>query len=135
MSFLWKIEPFDIPSTDRTQPPKQIVGLEIMYLGGKVTVLEDAVPPLTLVIDYYDNEGRKREYLQDRIEVETIRNKGLEAGFTGESLDVFVGASMNTIVKHLIGGNTLQERRDALATLAQLFGQVVLPANQQTGTI
>lgn len=131
----WKIEPFDLPSTDRTQPAKQIVAIEIGYWGGKVVVSDSDYSPITLVIDYYDNEGQKREYLQDRVEVETIRNKAIALGMEGETLDGFVKGSMDTIVKNLIGGTTLAERRDALAGLAQLFRQVVLPVEAQTGTI
>lgn len=133
--YLWKIEPFDIPSTDRTQPSRQAVAIQIGFWDGLVPVLDTGYSPLTLVIDYFDNEGRKREFLQDRIEVKTIRDKATTLGLEGEEFEGFVKTSMDAIVKHLIGGNTLSERRDALAQLALMFGQVVLPVEEQTGTV
>jgi hypothetical protein len=133
--YIFKIEPFDIPSTDRTQPPKQIVGIELSYWGGKVAVSDLIYSPVTLIIDYYDNEGRKRDYLQDRVDADVIRTKAMAMGKEGAELEGFVKYSMDVIVKSIIGGVTLQERRDALAQMAQLFGQVVLPVEAQTGTI
>lgn len=132
---IFKIQPFDIPSTDRTAPPKQIVGIELSYWGGKVAVSDLIHSPVTLIIDYYDNEGRKRDYLQDRVDADTIRLKAMALGKEGAELEGFVKYSMDIIVKQIIGGVTLQERRDALAQMAQLFGQVVLPVEAQTGNV
>jgi hypothetical protein len=132
---IWKIEPFDLPSTDRTQPPKQIVGIELSYWGGKVAVSDLIYSPVTLIIDYYDNEGRKRDYLQDRVDADVIRSKAVALGKEGAELEGFVKYSMDIIVKSIIGGGTIHERRDALAQMAQLFGQVVLPAEAQNGLI
>lgn len=133
--FLWKIEPFDIPSTDRTRPVKQIIALEVGYWGGKVAVLDAAICPITLVIDYYDNEGIKRDYLQDRVEVGVIREKAIALGLEGEALEGFVKGCMDKIVKNLIGGETIEVRWVAFAELASMFGQVALPIEAQDGMI
>lgn len=133
--YRWKIEPFEIPSTDRTQPPKHIVAIQIGYWDGMVTVNDSDYSPVLLVIDYYDEQGLKREYLQDRVDVNTIRTKGLAMELEGENLDAFVKGCMDKIVKNLIGGVTKAERCAALTELAQMFGQVVLPVEEQTGTL
>lgn len=132
---IWKIEPFDLPSTDRTQPAKQIVGFSIAFWAGKVVVSDLLYSPVTLVIDYYDNEGRKREYLQDRIDADTIRVKGVAMEKEGAKLEGFIKYSMDVIIKQIIGGITLQEKHSALSQLASMFGQVLLPVESQTGTI
>lgn len=133
--YRWKIEPFEIPSTDRTQAPKTIVAIEIGYWDGKVTVSDADYSPVMLVIDYYDNDGRKRDYLQDRVDVNTIRTKGVAMELEGEVLEGFVKMVMDKIVKNLIGGVTRAERCAALTELAQMFGQVVLAEEYQTGSI
>lgn len=132
---IWKIEPFDLQSTDRTQPAKQIVGFSIAFWAGKVVVSDLLYSPVTLVIDYYDNEGRKREHLQDRIDADTIRVKGVAMEKEGAKLEGFIKYSMDVIIKQIIGGITLQEKHSALSQLASMFGQVLLPVESQTGTI
>lgn len=133
--YIWKIEPFGIASTDRTAPPKQIVGIEISYFAGKVAVSDLIYSPVTLIIDYYDNEGRKRDYLQDRIDSSVIRDKGTMMGKSGEELDGFIKYSMDVIVKHIIGGETIEERHTYISMLSSMFGQVLQPLEAQTGTI
>lgn len=133
--FLWKIEPFAIPSTDRTQPPKQIVAIEIGYSNGKVPVLDTGYSSLSLVIDYYDSTGEKRSYLQDRVDSGIIASKAIAMGLEGDAVEQFVQNCMDAIVKNLIGGATRAERCAALTELALMFGQVVLPVEEQTGTL
>lgn len=131
----WKIEPFELPSTDRTQPPKHIVAIGIGYWDGMIAVNDSDYSPVMLVIDYYDNDGRKRDYLQDRIDVNTIRTKGVAMELEGEVLEGFVKMVMDKIVKNLIGGATRAERCAALTELGLMFGQVVLAEEYQTGII
>lgn len=133
--YIWKIEPFDIPSTDRTAPPKQIVGIEVGYFAGKVAVLDSDFSPVTLVIDYYDNQGRKREYLQDRIDENVIRSKAGQIGVEGEYIEAFVKQSMDKIVKMFIGGVSIEVKYQALQQLAGMFGQVLIPIENQDGNI
>lgn len=133
--YIWKIEPFDIPSTDRTAPTKQIVGIEVGYFAGKVAVLDSDFSPVTLVIDYYDNQGRKREYLQDRIDENVIRAKAGQIGIEGENIEAFVKQSMDTIVKMFIGGVSIEVKYQALQQLANMFGQVLIPIEAQDGNI
>ena len=132
---LWKIEPFDLPSTDRTAQPKQIVAIEIAYGNGKVAVLEEGYSSLTLAIDYYDSTGEKRSYLQDRVDSGIIASKAIAMGLEGDAVQQFVQNCMDVIVKDLIGGATKVERCAALTELALMFGQVVLPVEEQTGII
>lgn len=132
---IWRIEPFEIPGTDRTAPPRQIVGIGISYYAGKVAVIDDAYSSITLVIDYYDGQGVKREYLQDRIDDRTIRSKAAQLEIPEEAVEEFVKTSMDQIVKSLVGGQTIEERHATLSQLAGLFGQVLLPVEAQTGTV
>ena len=132
---IWRIEPFEIPGTDRTAPPRQIVGIGISYFAGKVAVMDDAYSPITLVIDYYDAQGIKREYLQDRIDDQTIRSKAVQLEIPEEAVAEFVKGSMDKIVKSFVGGQTIEERHATLSELAAMFGQVLLPVEAQTGTI
>ena len=133
--YIWKIEPFEVASTDRTAMPKQIVGIEIAYFAGKVAVSDLIHSPVTLIIDYYDSEGQKREYLQDRVDMSVIQSKGIAMGKSNEELEGFIKYSMDVIVKHIIGGETIAERHSYISLLSSMFGQVLLPLEAQTGTI
>ncbi|MCA0229888.1 MAG: hypothetical protein LCH91_05450 [Bacteroidetes bacterium] len=133
--YIWKTQPFEVPSTDRTAAPKLIVGIEVGFYAGKVAVTDNHFSPVTLVIDYYDSEGRKREYLTDKIDADIIRAKASQLGIEGENVEAWVKATMDIIVKYVIGGADISERHASIAQLAAMFGQELLPIEAQTGTI
>lgn len=135
MSNVWKIIPWLVSSTNRTAPPIEILGLRITYTDGVIAVNNNDQNPIVLLISYFDNEGRERAFLRDNISAAVIAQKGLEMGMSGQTLQDFVNDTMNTIIVHALGGTTKEERYTTIAALAQMYGQTLLPIEEQTGFI
>ena len=132
---IWKITPWLVPSTNRTAPPIEILGLRITYTDGVIAVNSNDQNPIVLLISYFDNEGRERAFLRDNISTAIITQKGLEMGMSGQTLQDFVNDTMNTIIVHALGGTTKEERYATISALAQMYGQTLLPIQAQTGLI
>lgn len=135
MNDIWKIETWNVPSTNRTQPDIEIAGFRITFTDGVVAVEGNGNNPLLLSISYFDVNGRERAYLRDNISSEIIRQKGIELAITGDALETFVNDTMNNIIVHAIGGATKAERYATIAALGQMYGQTLLPLEDQNGTI
>lgn len=132
---IWKIETWEVPSTNRTNPPISIAGFRITFSDGVIGVDDNNNNSLVLLISYFDNEGRERAFLKDNISAQIIRQKGVEMGMEDIQLETFVNTTMNMIVVHAIGGETKEERYNTISTLAQMYGQTLLPLEEQTGVI
>ena len=102
---------------------------------GVIAVNDNESNPLVLLISYYDTDGQERPWLRDNITAPIIRLKGIELGLVGDDLEGFVHSTMNTIIVHAIGGATKAERYATISQLAQMYGQTLLPIEEQTGTI
>lgn len=135
MKDIWKIEVWEVPSTNRTSAPISIAGFRITFADGVIAVNDNTNSPLVLLISYFDIEGRERAYLKDNISAPIIRQKGEELGLEGEALETFVNTTMNTIIVNAIGGATKEERYATIAALGQMYGHTLLPLEEQTGII
>lgn len=135
MNDIWKIETWNVPSTNRTQPDIEIAGFRITFTDGVVAVEGNGNNPLLLSISYFDVNGGERAYLRDNISSEIIRQKGIELAITGDALEAFVNDTMNNIIVYAIGGATKAERYATIAALGQMYGQTLLPLEDQNGTI
>lgn len=127
--------PWLVSSTNRTAPPIQILGLRITYTDGVIGVHNNHNNPIVLLISYFDNEGRERAFLRDNISAAVITQKGLEMGMSGDSLTGWVNMTMDTIITSAIGGENIEERYATISALAQMYGQTLLPIEEQTGFI
>lgn len=135
MKNIWKIDTWLLASTNRTAPPIPIGGLRITFGDGVIAVDDNTDSPLVLFISYFDTDGNERPFLRDNISAPIIRQKGIEFGMEGETLEAFVNETMNTIIVHAIGGATKAERYATIVALGQMYGQTLLPIENQTGTI
>lgn len=135
MKDIWKIDTWLVASTNRTSPPIQICGLRITFTDGVIAVENNNNSPLVLLISYYDNEGNERPFLRDNISATIIRQKGIEIGLEGDDLQNFVDDIINKIIVDAIGGSTKEERYATIAFLGQMYGQTLLPFDQQNGFI
>lgn len=132
---IWKITPWHVPSTNRTAPPIEIVGFRISYTDGVIGVFNNNDNPVLLLISYFDNEGRERAFLRDNISAAIIRTKGAELGMSGQDLTDWVNSTMNLIITYAIGGQDIGERYATISMLAQMYGQTLLPIQDQNGII
>ena len=132
---IWKIVPWSVPSTNRTAPPIEIVGFRISYTDGVIGVVNNNDNPVLLLISYFDNEGRERAFLRDNISAAIIRTKGSELGMSGQDLTDWVNSTMNLIITYAIGGQDIGERYATISMLAQMYGQTLLPIQDQNGII
>lgn len=132
---IWKITPWHVPSTNRTAPPIEIVGFRISYTDGVIGVFNNNENPVLLLISYFDNEGRERAFLRDNISAAIIRTKGAELGMSGQDLTDWVNSTMNLIITYAIGGQDIGERYATISMLAQMYGQTLLPIQDQNGII
>lgn len=132
---IWKITPWHVPSTNRTAPPIEIVGFRISYTDGVIGVFNNNENPVLLLISYFDNEGRERAFLRDNISAAIIRTKGAELGMAGQDLTDWVNSTMNLIITYAIGGQDIGERYATISMLAQMYGQTLLPIQDQNGII
>lgn len=132
---IWKITPWHVPSTNRTAPPIEIVGFCISYTDGVIGVFNNNENPVLLLISYFDNEGRERAFLRDNISAAIIRTKGAELGMAGQDLTDWVNSTMNLIITYAIGGQDIGERYATISMLAQMYGQTLLPIQDQNGII
>lgn len=135
MKNIWKIEPWEVPSTNRTEAPIEILGIGISYSDGVIAVNSNEDNPVILLISYFDNEGRERSFLRDNISAPIIRKKGIEMELEGEALEAFVAETMDIIVVSAMGGSTKAIRYDAISQVAAMYGQTLLPLEEQTGQI
>lgn len=132
---IWKITPWHVPSTNRTAPPIEIVGFRISYTDGVIGVFNNNENPVLLLISYFDNEGRERAFLRDNISAAIIRTKGAELGMSSQDLTDWVNSTMNLIITYAIGGQDIGERYATISMLAQMYGQTLLPIQDQNGII
>lgn len=135
MKDIWKMEIWEVPSTNRTGAPIQIAGFRITFTDGVIAVENNARSPLVLLISYYDVDGNERAFLRDNITALLIEKKGIEFGLEGVALETFVSNTMNTLIIHAIGGATKEERYATIAALGKMYGQTLLPLEEQTGIL